>query len=83
MPSNITAPRVPLVDPETGLISREWFRFLLNLSQGTFVKVSSLPAANTSTRGALYFVEGGTGVPDKMYVGVKLGNEAFDWQQLF
>jgi hypothetical protein len=27
-PTQITAPRVPLVDPNTGLISREWFRFL-------------------------------------------------------
>ena len=27
-PTQITAPRVHLVDPATGLISREWFRFL-------------------------------------------------------
>jgi hypothetical protein len=27
-PTQITAPRVPLVDPKTGLISREWYRFL-------------------------------------------------------
>jgi hypothetical protein len=29
--TNIPAPRVPLVDEKTGLISREWYRFLLNL----------------------------------------------------
>ena len=29
--TNITAPRVPLVDERTGLISREWYRFFLNL----------------------------------------------------
>jgi hypothetical protein len=29
--TNITPPRVPLLDPKTGLISREWYRFLLNL----------------------------------------------------
>jgi hypothetical protein len=29
--TNITPPRVPLVDEHTGLISREWYRFLLNL----------------------------------------------------
>ena len=29
--TNITAPRVPLVDDRTGLISREWYRFFLNL----------------------------------------------------
>jgi hypothetical protein len=33
-PLNITkipAPRVAIIDPNTGLISREWYRFLLNL----------------------------------------------------
>ena len=29
--TNITPPRVPLLDPNTGLISREWYRFFLNL----------------------------------------------------
>jgi hypothetical protein len=29
--TNITPPRVPLLDPKTGLISREWYRFFLNL----------------------------------------------------
>lgn len=31
MPSNITAPRVPLTDPRTDLISREWYQFFLEL----------------------------------------------------
>lgn len=34
MPSSIvpvTPPRVALVDPKTGLISREWYRFFLSL----------------------------------------------------
>ena len=26
-PTQITAPRVPIIDPKTGLVSREWFRF--------------------------------------------------------
>jgi hypothetical protein len=26
-PTQIIAPRVPLVDPKTGLVSREWYRF--------------------------------------------------------
>lgn len=33
-PLNVTkipAPRVPLIDPTTGLIAREWYRFFLNL----------------------------------------------------
>ena len=29
--TNIPAPRVPFTDERTGLISREWYRFLLNL----------------------------------------------------
>jgi|688.fasta_scaffold681873_1 hypothetical protein len=29
--TNITSPRVPFIDNRTGLISREWYRFLLNL----------------------------------------------------
>lgn len=29
--TNITPPRVPLVDERTGLIAREWYRFFLNL----------------------------------------------------
>ena len=29
--TRIPAPRVPIVDPATGLISTEWYRFLLNL----------------------------------------------------
>lgn len=29
--TNIPPPRVPLVDPQTGFISREWYRFLYNL----------------------------------------------------
>src|SRR6267378_5718654 len=29
--TTITPPRVPLIDERTGLISREWFRFFLNL----------------------------------------------------
>ena len=29
--TNIIAPRVPLIDERTGLISREWYRFFLNL----------------------------------------------------
>jgi len=29
--TNLTPPRVPLVDPTTGLITREWYRFFLNL----------------------------------------------------
>ena len=33
--TNITPPRVPLTDERTGLISREWYRFFLNLFELT------------------------------------------------
>jgi len=33
--TNITPPRVPMMDARTGLISREWYRFFLNLFQLT------------------------------------------------
>lgn len=33
--TNIPPPRVPFIDERTGLISREWYRFLLNLFQIT------------------------------------------------
>jgi len=29
--TNIPAPRTPLIDPTTGLLAREWYRFFLNL----------------------------------------------------
>jgi len=33
--TNITPPRVPLLDPRSGMISREWYRFFLNLFELT------------------------------------------------
>lgn len=34
--TNITPPRVPVIDERTGLISREWYRFFLNLFSVTY-----------------------------------------------
>jgi len=34
--TTITPPRVPLVDPRTGIIAREWYRFFLNLFTLTY-----------------------------------------------
>ena len=31
MPNNITPPRVPLTDPRTGLVAREWYMFFFSL----------------------------------------------------
>lgn len=35
MPSNIVPQRVPMVDPKTGMISREWYNFFLTLFELT------------------------------------------------
>ena len=40
--NNITAPRVPLVDARTNLISREWYRFFLSLFELTGSGTSSI-----------------------------------------
>jgi hypothetical protein len=40
--TNITPPRVPLTDPRTGLISREWYLFLLSLFNQTGQSTVSL-----------------------------------------
>jgi hypothetical protein len=64
MPSNITripAPRVPLIDERTGLISREWFRFFNNLfvltgsgtNQFTLNDIEIQPDALAQTESAL------------------------------
>jgi len=60
--TNITPPRVPLIDERTGLISREWYRFFLNLFvlTGSGANVASLtdlqlgpPVVTTETFNAL------------------------------
>lgn len=40
--TNITPPRVPLTDPRTGLIAREWYLFLLSLYDQTGGSTTSL-----------------------------------------
>ena len=40
--TNITPPRVPLTDPRTGLIAREWYLFLLSLFNQTGQSTNSL-----------------------------------------
>ena len=72
--TKIPAPRVPFLDERTGLISREWFRFLDNLffllGSGTgVIPASSLPASaaagfsfgNDGTDGEDSFVPGPVG----------------------
>lgn len=57
--TNITPPRVPLTDPRTGLIAREWYLFFLNLFNQTGQSAFSLedlqkgPAAEVVDTNAL------------------------------
>jgi hypothetical protein len=40
--TNITPPRVPLLDPRSGLVAREWYLFFLNLFEQTGQSTTSL-----------------------------------------
>jgi hypothetical protein len=66
MTANITqipAPRVPLIDPDTGLISREWFRFHNSVYEqlgggvggatGTFKSADTIPKTITVVNGII------------------------------
>jgi len=51
--TQIPAPRVPVIDPATGLMSREWFRFLNNvfeqLGGGTGAASGTFTTADSKT----------------------------------
>ena len=65
-PQNITkipAPRVPLVEERTGLISREWFRFFNNV----------YTISGGSTQGVAQIANGGTGADNAAQARINLG----------
>jgi len=51
--TQIPAPRVPVIDPATGLMSREWFRFFNNvfeqLGGGTGAASGTFTTADSKT----------------------------------
>ena len=61
--TQIPAPRVPLIDADTGLISREWFRFLNSVYEqlgggaggatGTFKSADTVPKTVTVVNGII------------------------------
>jgi hypothetical protein len=61
--TKIPAPRVPLLDQRTGLISREWFRFLNNLYVTT----------GGDTQGVIQIINGGTGASTAAQARANLG----------
>ena len=62
--TNITPPRVPVMDPRTGLISREWYRFLLNLYTITGAGTGVTPTANGGTNSTATPTAGGVAYGD-------------------
>jgi hypothetical protein len=61
--TKIPAPRVPLVDDRTGLISREWFRFFNNV----------YTISGGATQGVAQIVNGGTGADNAAQARLNLG----------
>ena len=61
--TQIPAPRVPLINPDTGLMSREWFRFFNALYEqlgggaggatGTFKSADTIPKTVTVVNGIM------------------------------
>ena len=61
--TQIPAPRVPLINPDTGLMSREWFRFFNALYEqlgggagsatGTFKSADTIPKTVTVVNGII------------------------------
>lgn len=43
---------------------------------------SSLPAAAEGLRGQVYFIQGGSGIADKLYICVKNVNAVYEWKEL-
>ena len=59
--TNITPPRVPFLDERTGLITREWYRFLLNMFikvQGSAISLDDLQVAPPATATAVAALTG-------------------------
>ena len=52
--TNITPPRVPMIDEKTGYVSREWYRFFYNV----FIAIGG------QNQGTIQVIQGGTGTSD-------------------
>lgn len=66
--TNITPPRVNIIDPRTGAITREWYRFFYNLFYAT----------GGENQGAIPVIRGGTGqtsyTDGQLLIGNSTGN---------
>ena len=59
--TQIPAPRVPIVDPQTGLIHREWYRFFYNLYNIAGTGTSSISTVDLALAPVPQFTDGAGG----------------------
>ena len=60
-------PRVPLTDPATGTITREWYLFL----QGVFIRIGGSTGASIPDVAASMFEDAGTGETNALLFNVQ------------
>lgn len=76
MPDKITqipAPRVPIVDPQTGYINREWYRFFYNLYNIAGTGTSSISTVDLALAPVPQFTDGGGGTAPVIIEEVDIG----------
>ena len=76
MPDKITqipAPRVPIVDPQTGYINREWYRFLYNLYSIAGTGTSGISTVDLALAPVPQFTDAGGGTAPVIIEEVDIG----------
>lgn len=71
--TQIPAPRVPIVDPQTGLIHREWYRFFYNLYNIAGTGTSSISTVDLALAPVPQFTDGGGGTAPVVIEEVDIG----------
>jgi hypothetical protein len=86
-PTNLTPPRVQFIDPRTGAISREWYRFFLSLLTATQTNQAETELApSTETLVASYdamlanLAQAADSTPDAGSFAVALEKQLYDFQ---
>lgn len=78
MSLNFVPPRVPLVDPRTGLITREWYLFL----QGVFQRIGGADGPSTPDLSNSLFEDAGSGETNSLLFALEqdYGQQVFSEQ---
>ncbi len=71
-----SAPKIDLTTEVQGVLPAA------NGGVTTIASGGSLPTAAVGLRGYEYILQGGTGVPDKLYRCMKIGDDTYDWIQI-